>query len=137
MKFNTLYSFVIFSIFIFSCNYSNKGKDKIQSWYVKAEIYCFCLDEYYPNNQTFHMACSTPATVHAYTLIQPESLFYSTNDTMIIKRLKKVFFDKREKTDTLTQASDARFVVLLKKNDLSADTLVFDREYSFNYNEKY
>ena len=129
----------MFLIFLLSCNFkSNKlDNNSIQAEYVKAEIYCFCVYEIHTKNQVFINTCSTPASVKPYTLIKPDRLFYLTNDTTIIKRLKRVFFEKKEKIDTLTEPSDARLVVLLKKNDLSADTLVFDREYSFNFNEKY
>ena len=122
-----------------SCNYNDKTTEnkKIQPEYIKAEVYCFCLNEIQQNYQTLRISCSTTASVRPYELINANELFYSTNDTMIIKRLKNFFFDKREKIDTLIQGSDARFVVLLKKNDLSTDTLVFNNEYSFNFNEKY
>lgn len=138
MSYTSLYIF-IFIIFFGSCSNHSKpdNNNKAQAEYVAIEFYCFCVYEFYTKNQTFINTCSTPALVHAYKLVRPNALFYSTKDEKIIKRVEKIFFEKIEKIDTLTQATDARIVILLRKNDLSTDTLVFNGEYNFSFNEKY
>jgi hypothetical protein len=139
MKFNSAYIF-IFLFYFFSCrNYTKPVNNKIQAEYVAIEIYCFCVYDFSSKNQAFYNTCSTASFISAHMLVRPERLYYSNADQQIIKKFKNIFFGNTLSKDTLTQPTEARLVILFKKNDSTGDTLIFNTSNykSFNFNDKY
>lgn len=126
-----------FMVFIYSCK-SYKKNDNDNLTYSKIEIYCACMNTVPINNgYTVISNCSSPGQIPPSRFIKPEVLYYSTIDTGIINSLKNIFFRSSYKSDTLGGGTDARFVVLMKKSDFIADTLVFNNQTVFTLNEKY
>ena len=125
-------------MFVFSCNNNRKIiNESEQETYSKAEIYCYCVAEDSIKNQVFINTCSTSFSIHPKELVKPDKLFYSTSNKLLLNQIKELFFNKRNKMDTLIRGVDARFLILLKKNEFKADTLVFRDEYSFSFNGKF
>ncbi len=118
-------------------NVQSIKEEKKNVWIESAEIYCYCVTEMYSANQSFRFPCSTTSAVRAKELVAPKHLLYSTNDKNIVDRLAFVLFNRKEKSDTLTRETDARIVILLKNNNQSADTLVFNGEFNLTFNNKY
>ena len=128
----------MFLISFFSCDDGEKAiNDSHPPEYIKVEIYCYCLVDYSSTDRTFFGSCCTPALIHSYEIIEPNKLFYITDNPETIERLRVIFFDKTNQIDTLTEASNARFVVLFNTNEMTSDTLIFENNNSFNFNEKF
>lgn len=106
--------------------------------YSKVEVYCACMSTYPANDGFVVMSqCLTPARTAPSRFIKPDVLYYSSEDTLVVNSLSKLFFESEKRTDTIQNGTDARFVILLRRNAQNADTLVFQDQTVFVLNEKY
>lgn len=120
-----------------SCKF-DKNQRKNNLPYSKVEIYCACITTIPSNHGNIVMStCSSPWQIPPSKFIRPEVLYYSTNDNDVIHSLENIFFKSKYRSDTLLDGTDARFVVLMKRNESMADTLVFSSQTEFTLNERY
>lgn len=139
MKFFFIYIGCLYAVSIFTtaCKFGNNKANKSNLQYSVVEMYCACIRST-PIEKGFVVMsdCSSPARIPPSTFIRPEVLYYTTSDTTIIYALRDIFFKSEYKSDSV-HGTDARFVVLLKRNQSSADTLVFINETEFVLNEQF
>lgn len=130
---------LVYIIFACSCNPNNRaGTTSLP--YSKVEIYCACMSSVQSNEGYIVMQnCTTPGHTGPDKLIKKELLYYSTSDTNVINSFWNVFFKNNHKSETLIDGQDAGFVILMKKSEFIADTLVFSNtdQAVFTFNEKY
>jgi hypothetical protein len=138
-KQNIIWALII-TVTIVSCkpkDHKVKNDNKQQDEYTKVEIYCWCIDDIHMvNGNVTWSLCTSQMVTPPYKLIEPEYFLDSTSDKITIQALKRIFFDRKESSDTITWQTDARLVFLLKRNNLTADTLVFESDNTFSYNQK-
>lgn len=110
--------------------------------YTGIEIYCFCFLSEPPHedekgNMVSNLAiCTTPFRIKPVHLINSENLFYSNNDFEIVNSIRDIFFREKEIIKNRCEI-DTRFLILLKKDGLQSDTLVFMNNRQFCYNNTY
>jgi hypothetical protein len=128
------FTLILLSIII-SCKQSkqntvskNKELEVKNQKYIDVEIYCFCFLSDKPSkskkgvNETTTKICTTPFRFTPGHLINPNYLLYKTNDRLVIDSITNIMFQDM-KVSKNTTGIESRFVMLLKRNDLSADTL--------------
>jgi hypothetical protein len=144
MKITMISLLIYVTVFIYilsSCknriNIRGENSD-IQEEYTKVEIYCFCINDYHSKTgNTILVDCTSPGKIQPSEIISPKNLFDSTSDRNVIQALKRIFFEQKQKAETIDGNSDSRLIFLFKKNSLFADTLVFYSDEIFNLNGNY
>lgn len=99
------------------------------------EIYCFCFRDKKSKDSKRDTAviCHTPFRLTPQHLLNPDYLLYKTNDSLIINSIANTVLSNTKAMKNAPQF-EARFVVLLKKNYSSADTLAYIDNRTLYYN---
>jgi len=103
----------------------------------KFEIYCFCILDVpgEPANITMDN-CSVAMFIPPQDLIKPKYLLTSTTDSTKIEALHNVFLKGKNSEAESGKVLDARLVFLLRKDSITADTIVFQSDSQFILNNK-
>ena len=125
-----------------SCHNSSQGPTS-STEYASIEAYCMCFE--YDHTQAPKIGatglaryCETDIAIQPTSLATPGHLFDSTGDPKIVNSLKRILFlEKDAKIQELEFPPNSRFLILLKKKDSQADTLVYYFRNKFVQNSKY
>ena len=114
-------------------------KIKNMSSYSSIDVYCYCfLNEPGTKNhkgetvRNFGM-CTTPFRITPSVLAKPQQLLFTTTDSVVVNNFRNLMFEKVS-IDTMNFEIDARFLLLLRKDHIEADTLVFIANNKFYFN---
>jgi hypothetical protein len=98
--------------------------------YERGEIYCWCFlnDPVEEKKLGLHgqeiRHCETPAAVRPSHLVSIVNLIDSVTDRIILNKLNSIIFERKDSTTSMSFNPDSRFLLLLRKEDRSADTVV-------------
>lgn len=145
MNFSKLPVFVIFTLLIYSCN-NQQQKEKIyddnakttsgikDSSYSKIEIYCWGFSS--DSLITVNHCTPTGGRTSPSEFINDKILIDSIVNKNTINLLKNMIFGNKKDLGAAKYGCDTRFLMLFKKNDLNADTIVYGGTDVLCFNDK-
>ena len=133
----SILTILILCLNILSCNVPKNQKAETKN-YSDIEIYCFCFLSEKPaenknDRQRRAVICNTPFRYTPFNLIEHGNLLYHTNDSLTIHSLANIVFASVAVEKT-APVFEARLLILLKKNNVSADTVAYIDNKNFYHN---
>jgi len=110
--------------------------------YSSIEIYCWCFyDSAAIQNKDGTLSkttsdCTTPFPITPLELINQKDFFDSVSSVSKIEAFRNLVFERKKNVEPRNLVVDSRFLILFKKNNFEADTLVLYSS-SLLYNGKY
>ncbi len=107
--------------------------------YNKIEIYCYCfqLSAHEQMSTTYSISCGDDIDNFSLkNVISPKHYFDSVTDSKKINSFVNFVFHSYNKTEPAEKYPLARFVMLFKKNNDKADTVILNYDQSLNINGK-
>ena len=106
--------------------------------YKKIEIYCFCFellaDE--KGSGMYSVGCGNVSEFKIKNIIKPKHYYDSVLNPIKIEHLVNFIFKNAHTSEPASEYPPSRFVLLLKKDNNTADTVSLNYDESFNINGK-
>jgi hypothetical protein len=100
--------------------------------YRRIDIYCWCLYDsavFGPDSR-----CETPIAIRPSEIVREQNLLDSITDSSTVARIVDLVFRKQKERKVWYYGADSRFLLMFRRSDNSADTLVFNQQHTFSFN---